>query len=101
MRSKVGPVKIAVLLAIVAVILASVKWVSISSGPSADDAIVAIRVAQRDLFEAKRSRRAVGSPKFNDAEGALNLALAALTEKRYEDAIAEAHKASQLARGSG
>jgi hypothetical protein len=101
MRSKVGPIKVAISIAIVAVVLATVKWTSISSGPTADDAIVAIRVAQRDLFEAKKSQRGVATPKLHDAEGALNLALAARNEKRYESAIAEALKASQLARGGG
>ena len=40
-----GPVKLAILLAIVAVVLAGVKWISISGGPTSDDAIAAIRVA--------------------------------------------------------
>ncbi|MBM2802377.1 MAG: Integral rane protein TerC [Deltaproteobacteria bacterium] len=98
MRSKTGPVKPSILLAIVAVVLASVKWTSISSGPSADDAIVAIRVAQRDLFEAKQSQRALETPTFNDAEGALNFAWAARKEKRYEDAIVAARKVSHSVR---
>jgi hypothetical protein len=41
-----------------------------------------------------KTRRA----KLNNAEGALKLSLAALKEKRCDGAIAEAHKASQLAR---
>jgi hypothetical protein len=102
MRSKVAVFpKVAMLLAIVAVVLVTVKWVSISGGPSADEAIVAIRVAQRDLFDAKKSPRGVDTPKLNDAESALNLAWAALKAKRYYGAIAEAHIASQLARGGG
>jgi len=100
MRSRVAVFpKVAMLLVIVAVLLVTVKWVSISGGPSADEAIVAIRVAQRGLFDAKKSPRGVDTPKLNDAESALNLAWAALKAKRYYGAIAEAHKASQLARG--
>lgn len=100
MRSRVAVFpKVAMLLVIVAVVLVTVKWVSISGGPSADEAIVAIRVAQRDLFDAKKSPRGVDTPKLNDAESALNLAWAALKAKRYYGAIAEAHIASQLARG--
>lgn len=100
MRSKVAVFpKVAMLLVIVAVVLVTVKWVSISGGPSADEAIVAIRVAQRDLFDAKKNPRGVDTPKLNDAESALNLAWAALKAKRYYGAIAEAHIASQLARG--
>ena len=99
MRSKVAVFpKVAMLLVIVAVVLVTVKWVSISGGPSADEAIVAIRVAQRDLFDAKKSPRGVDTPKLNAAESALNLAWAALKAKHYYGAIAEAHIASQLAR---
>ncbi len=50
----------------------------ISGGPSPDDAIIAIRVAQRDLFEAKKIRSGVKTPRLNDAEAALNLALSLL-----------------------
>jgi len=50
MRSKVGQVKLTMWLAMVPVVLVTVKWSSITTGPSADDAIVAIRVAQRDLY---------------------------------------------------
>ena len=95
---KAGFAKVAMWLAIVAVVLVTVKWSSITSGPTADDAIVAIRVAQRDLFEAKKSQRGVDTPKLNDAEGALNLAWAALKEKRYEDAIVAARQVTTLSR---
>jgi hypothetical protein len=47
---KMEPSRVWMCLAIIAVRLAIVKWISISSGPTSDDAIVAIRVAQRDLF---------------------------------------------------
>ena len=58
-------------------------------------------VAQRDSCAAEKTQRGVDTPKLNNAEGALTLAWAALKEKRYEGAITEAHKASQLARGGG
>ena len=93
-----GPVKLAILLAIIAVVLATVKWTSISGGPSSDDAIIAIRVAQRDLFEAKKSRSGVETPRLNDAQAALNLALSLLDEKRYEDAIVAAYRLTTLSR---
>ncbi len=98
MGFRVGQVKLAILLAIVAVVLATVKWTAITSGATSDDAIVAIRVAQRDLFEAKKSRRGLDTVRLNDAEGALNFAWAALKEKRYEDAIMAARKVSDSAR---
>ena len=93
-----GPVKLAILLAIIAVVLATVKWTSISGGPSSDDAIIAVRVAQRDLFEAKKIRSGAQKPRLNDAQAALNLAMSFLDEKRYEDAIVAASKATILSR---
>jgi len=99
MRSKVaGVAKVAIWLALVAIVLASVKWISISSGPSADEAIVAIRVAQRDLFEATTSQRRVDTPRLNDAERTLSLAWATLKEKRYEEVIVAARKVTTLSR---
>jgi hypothetical protein len=85
---------------IVALVLVTVKWVSISGGPSADDAIVAIRVAQRDLFQAKKSQRGVKTPRLNDAEATLNQALSLLEEKRYEEAIVAARQVTTLSRES-
>jgi hypothetical protein len=55
------------------------------------------RIVQRELTRKSK----VGTPALNDAEGAPNLALAALNEKRYEGAIAEARKASHFSRGNG
>ena len=93
-----GPVNLAVLLAIIAVVLATVKWTSISGSPSLDDSIIAVRVAQRDLFEAKKIRSGAEKPRLNDAQAALNLAMSLLDEKRYEDAIVAAHKVTILSR---
>jgi len=98
MRSGAGLVQFAMGLAIVTVVLATVKWSSVSGGPTSDDAIAAIRVAQRDLFEIQRNQSSVPTPKLHHANGALNLAWKALQEKRYEDAVAAALKASQLSR---
>ncbi len=95
---KAGFAKVAMWLAIVAVVLVTVKWFSISSGPSADEAIVAIRVAQRNLLEATTSQRGVKIPRLNDAEVALNLALSLLEEKRYEETIVAARQVTTLSR---
>jgi len=90
--------KVWVWFAVIVAVLAIVKVTSIRTGPSADDAIVAIRVAQRDLAEAKRIHRGAKSPTLNDAEAQLSLASSALKEKRYEEAILAARKAIELAR---
>ena len=93
-----GRVKLAILLAIIAVVLATVKWTSISGGPSSDDAMIAVRVAQRDLFVAKMIRSGAEKPSLKDAEAALNLALSLLDEKRYEDAVVAAYRVTTLSR---
>lgn len=90
--------KIWLVVVLIAAVLAVVKFTSITTGPSADDAIVAIRVAQRDLAQAKRIHPGAKSPTLTDAEAQLILASSALQEKRYEEAILAARKAIELAR---
>ncbi|MGZ8423622.1 MAG: hypothetical protein ACXWYD_01590 [Candidatus Binatia bacterium] len=63
-----------------------------------DDAIIAVRVAQHDLFEAKKIRRGAERPRLNHAEASLNLAMSLPDEKRYEDAIVAAYKVTILSR---
>jgi hypothetical protein len=60
--------------------------------PNQDDVLAAIRVAQHDLVEARKSRRVmVAAIIATDANGALNRAWAAPKEKRDEAAIAETY----------
>jgi hypothetical protein len=61
----------------------------------ADDAIAAIRVAERDLARARWVDRGSASPLVNDAGAVLNEAWSALEDKRYEEAIRVAHKARE------
>jgi hypothetical protein len=72
-----GAGKVWMCLAMIAVSLAIVKWISISSGPTSDDAKWPSVLRSARLFEAKKSQRGVDTPKLNN-EGALNLAWAAL-----------------------
>lgn len=90
--------KIWMCVALIATVLAVVKFTSITTGPSANEAIVAIRVAQRDLVQAKRIHPGAKSPTLNEAEAQLILASSALKEKRYEEAILAARKAIELTR---
>ena len=88
-----------VCLAIVFATLLALKLVSIFTGPSAYDAIVAIRVAQRDLSVA--SIRGLESRAVDEAKKALNFAWRALAEKRYAEALSEAQKSGALTRRTG
>lgn len=93
--------KVSLWLVIIFASLLSVKWASIQTGPSADEAMVAIRVAERDLFEAQWVHRGSNPPVLNEAEAALFIAWSALKESRYKEAFLAAHRASQLARKVG
>jgi tellurite resistance protein TerC len=72
-----------------------VKWTSISRGPSADDAMAAIRVAERDLARARWVYRDVEISVIKEADAALTQAWSALEDKRYQEAIWAAHKARE------
>ncbi|MBI2228937.1 MAG: hypothetical protein HYU46_07535 [Deltaproteobacteria bacterium] len=82
-------------------VLALITLTSITTGPSADDAIAAIRVAQREVFEAKRVYQKSAPSALKNPEAALKLASEALQEKRYEEAILAARQASRLVRMLG
>lgn len=90
--------KVWIFFAVIVAVLTIVTLTSIRTGPSADEAIVAIRVAQRDLAQAKRIHPGAKSPTLNEAEAQLILASSALKEKRYEEAILAARKAIELTR---
>lgn len=76
----------------IAATLTIVKLTSIiPTGPSSYEAVVAIRVAQREVREAEQ--RYPDSDPFTEAKAALVRASEALKEKGYEDAIFAANKA--------
>ena len=87
-----------VCLAVVVVVLAIVKLTSVSTGPSADEAVVAIRVAQHDILQARTGPLKENYPELTGADAELTLALSALKEKRYEEAILAARRAIELIR---
>ncbi|HEY3306329.1 MAG TPA: TerC family protein [Candidatus Binatia bacterium] len=82
-------------LAIVFAITAAVKWTSIRTGPSAQNAITAVRLAERDLAGVRSGDDGSAASIVSEAEAALSEAWAALQSKRYEDAIRAAHKARE------
>ena len=82
-------------------VLALIAMTSITTGPSANDAIAAIRVAQREVFEAKRVYQESAPSALKNPKATLNLASEALQEKRYEEAILAARQAIRLVRKLG
>lgn len=77
------------------------KFSSISGGPSAGQAILAIRVAQRELYEARPPVLDSAPSAIRKAEAMLEVASRALREKRYEEAILAAREASRQLRTLG
>ena len=85
-------------LAVIIVALLAVKITSNRTGPSADDAIVAIRMAQHDIVQARTGPLKENYPELKDADAQLTLAWSELKEKRYEEAILAARRAIELIR---
>jgi hypothetical protein len=71
-------------------VLGIVTLFSVHRGPSAAKALVAIRVAQQELLQAKAVLR---DPLLSEAESLLMLARSTLKERRYEETIVAARKA--------
>jgi hypothetical protein len=71
-------------------VLGAVTLFSVHAGPSAGTALVAIRVAQQELSQAKT---ALSDPLLDEAESLLALARSTLKERRYEETIVAARKA--------
>ncbi|HSE88189.1 MAG TPA: TerC family protein [Candidatus Binatia bacterium] len=90
--------KIWVLILLVGAVLTIVKWDSIATGPTGDDAITVIRVVQRDLAELQSSHGKSHAPLLYGANATLDEAWSKLNEKRYAQAIAAAQQARQLLR---
>ena len=90
--------KVWVLILLIAAVLTLVKWDSIATGPTGDDAIAVIRVVQRDLAEAQSSHARSHAPLLYGANATLDEAWSKLQEKSYAEAISAAQKARQLLR---
>jgi hypothetical protein len=85
-------------LGIVAASLSLVKWSSIPTGPSANEVIAAIRVAQHELILAQGDPLRANHPELKDADALLAIAWSTLGEKDYEKAILATHRAIELTR---
>lgn len=75
--------------AAVGCVLGIVTISSVLTGPSASEALVAIRVAQQELLLAKRIMR---DPLLDEAESLLDQARSTLKDRRYEKTIVAARE---------
>lgn len=91
-----APFKLWICLAVVSCVLGTVTTLSIQKGPSASNAIIAIRVAHQELFWTKIAFR---DPAVHEAEFHLSEAWSALTDRRYEQSVLAAYEALQRVRG--
>ena len=64
--------KVWALILLVGAVLTIVKWDSIATGPTGDDAIAVIRVVQRDLAEAQSSHGKSHAPILYGANATLD-----------------------------
>ena len=88
--------RVGVLILFVAVVLGIAKCDSITTGPSGDDAITAIRLVQRELVEAQQMHGTLHASKLYGANATLGEAWSKLEERRYAEAISAAQKARAL-----
>jgi hypothetical protein len=91
----IAPFKLWICLATVGCVLGTVTGISIHGGPSARNAIVAIRVAHLELSWARISFR---DPAVHEAESHLDQAWSNLRDRRYEESFSAAHEALQRVR---
>lgn len=91
----IAPFKLWICLATVGCVLGTVSTLSIQAGPSASNAMIAIRVAHLELFWARIAFR---DPAVHEAEFHLNEAWSTLRDRRYEQSIFAAHEALQRVR---
>jgi predicted tellurium resistance membrane protein TerC len=88
--------QIAALVFIIGVALSAAKWHSIATGPSGNEVIAALRVVHKEAAEARLSHGPEHLGTLTRADHALEQAWSELRGKRYEEAMAAAHRANQL-----
>jgi hypothetical protein len=90
-----APFKLWICLVATGCVLGTASTLSIQAGPSASNAIIAIRVAHQELFWAKIAFR---DPAVDEAEFHLTEAWSRLRDRRYEQSIFAASEALQRVR---
>ena len=83
-----APFKLWICLAAIGCVLGTVSTLSIKARPSASNAIIAIRVAQLELFWAKIAFR---DPAVHEAEFHLDEAWLALRDRQYDQSVFAAY----------
>jgi hypothetical protein len=85
-----APIKLWISLGTIGFALGTVSTFTIQAGPSASNAMIAIRVAHLELFWAKIAFR---DPPVHEAESHLNEAWSTLRDRRYQQSVVAASKA--------
>ncbi len=91
-----APFKLWICLAASGVVLGTVTALSIHRGPSASNAIIAIRVAQLELYWAKIVFR---DPAVEQAQFHFNEAWSQLRDRQYERSVLAAYEVLRQVRG--
>ena len=90
-----APFKLWICVAAIGGVLGIVSTLSIQAGPSASNAIIAIRVAHLEMSWAKIAFR---DPAVHEAEIHLNRAWSNLRDRQYEQSVLAAYEALQRVR---
>jgi TerC family integral membrane protein len=91
-----GFAKVWPLIILIAVALMLVKWQSIATGPSGNEAMAVLRVVEHELARTRWSYSGVHPPRLLEAHSMLNGAWSSFDEKRYQEAISAAQQAKEL-----
>jgi tellurite resistance protein TerC len=81
---------------LLAAILILVKWDAIARGPTSEEAITAIGVAERHMAEARSLHANTHPEQLSEAHRNLEQAWNSLSKKEYQQAIETAHTAGKL-----
>ena len=81
---------------LLAAVLAVVKWDAIARGPSSNEVIAVLRVAQRELAAVQDQQPFYDKSIVDRASASLDEAWSKLEEKRYQEAILSAQAADRI-----
>jgi TerC family integral membrane protein len=97
-RFAATPAAFGIVLVSLAAVLILVKWHSIASGPTSNEAIAVIRVVEAELGQTRRQQGAAAASNVRNAGDRLSTAWFHFDQKQYQRAIRAAQEAGQILR---
>jgi hypothetical protein len=97
-RFAATPAAFGIVLVSLAAVLILVKWHSIASGPTSNEAIAVIRVVEAELGQTQRQQGSAAASNVRNAGDRLSTAWFHFDQKQYQRAIRAAQEAGQILR---